>query len=63
MRTLLDIIPTDPSLVRGSHGRIDQGLGWDAVLIADAAANLDDDSDGRVPCTAVRDLALTTMFG
>ena len=63
MRTLLDIIPTDASLVRGSHGRIDQGLGWDAVLIADAAANLDDDSDGRVPCTAVRDLALTTMFG
>ena len=62
-RTLLDVVPTDTSLVRGSHGRIDQGLGWDAVLIADAAANLDDDSDGRVPCTAVRDLSLTTMFG
>ena len=62
-RTLLDVVPTDTSLVGGSHGRIDQGLGWDAVLIADAAANLDDDPDGRVPCTAVRDLALATMFG
>ena len=63
LRTLLDIIPTDTSLVRGSHGRIDQGLGWDAVLMADAAAEIDDDHDGRVPCTVVRDLALRTMFG
>lgn len=62
-RTLLDVIATDPTLVRGSHGRIDQGLGWDGVLVADAAANLDDEADGRVPCTAVRDLALGTMFG
>jgi len=63
LRTLLDIIPTDTSLVRGSHGRIDQGLGWDAILMADAAAEIDDDHDGRVPCTVVRDLALRTMFG
>ena len=62
-RTLLDVIPTDTSLVRGSHGRVDQGLGWDAMLVADAAAAIDDDEDGRVPCTAVRDLALGTMFG
>ena len=38
------------------------GAGADAVLVADAAANIDDESDGRVPCTAVRDLALATMF-
>ena len=62
-RTLLDVIPTDTSLVRGSHGRVDQGLGWDAMLVADAASAIDDDEDGRVPCTAVRDLALGTMFG
>lgn len=62
-RTLLDVIPTDASLVRGSHGRVDQGLGWDAMLVADAASHVDDDPDGRVPCTAVRDLALATMFG
>jgi hypothetical protein len=62
-RTLLDVIPMDTSLVRGSHGRVDQGLGWDGILVADAAGNLDDDQDGRVPCTAVRDLALGTMFG
>ncbi len=53
----------DPALVRGSRGRIVRGLGWDGVLVADAAANLDDEADGRVPCTAVRDLALGTMFG
>ena len=63
LRTLLDVIPMDTSLVRGSHGRIDQGLGWDAVLMADAAAEIDDDDDGRISCTRVRDLALRTMFG
>jgi len=62
-RTLLDVIPTNTSLVRGSHGRVNQGLGWDGILVADAAANLNDDQDGRIPCTAVRDLALGTMFG
>lgn len=61
-RTLMDVIPLDTSIVRGSHGRVDQPLGWDPVLIAEAAVNLEDDPQGRVPCTAVRDLLLSMLF-
>ena len=61
-RTMMDVIPLDASLVRGSHGRVQQPLGWDPILIAEAAANLSDDPDGRIPCTAVRDLLLSMLF-
>ena len=61
-RTLMDVIPLDTSLVRGSHGRVDQPLGWDPVLISEAAANLQDDTDGRIPCTAVKNLLLSMLF-
>ena len=61
-RNLLDVIPLDTSLVRGSHGRVNQALGWDPVLISEATVNMQEDSDGRIPCTAVRDLLLEMLF-
>ncbi len=60
MRTLLDVIPLDASLVRGSHGRIDQAAGDQPVLIT--AAELAPDAD-EIPCTAVRDAILDHLFG
>ena len=61
-RTMMDIIPLDTSLVGGSHGRVHQPLGWDPVLITEAAANISEEEDGRIPCTAVRDLLLSMLF-
>ena len=61
-RTMMDVIPLDTSLVRGSHGRINQPLGWDPVLITEAAANLSEEDDGRIHCTVVRDLLLSMLF-
>ena len=62
-RTLMDVIPLDTTLVKGSHGRVKQPLGWDPLLISEAAVNLNDEADGRIPCTAVKDLLLSSLFG
>ena len=61
-RTLLDVIPLDTSLVKGSHGRVDQPLGWDPVLIADASESLAEDASGRIPSTSVKALLLSMLF-
>ena len=61
-RNLMDVIPLETSLVRGSHGRVDQALGWDPILISEATVNMQEESDGRIPCTAVRDLLLEMLF-
>jgi hypothetical protein len=59
----MDVIPLDTTLVKGSHGRVKQPLGWDPLLISEAAVNLNDEADGRIPCTAVKDLLLSSLFG
>ena len=58
----MDVIPLDTSLVKGSHGRVDQPLGWDPILIADKSEALAEDPSGRIPSTSVRDLLLSMLF-
>ncbi|QEH33394.1 Type I phosphodiesterase / nucleotide pyrophosphatase [Aquisphaera giovannonii] len=57
-RTLFDVIPLDPSLVRGSHGLPAQALGDKPVLIGDGPPP---DGDGPLPMTAVHGLLLRTL--
>ncbi len=59
-RGLLDVIPLDSSLVRGSHGRVGVDPDLQPVLITSAARGLDAE---ELPCTAVRDLVLEEVFG
>ena len=56
-RTLLDVIPLDPSLVRGSHGRTEQSA--QPVLITQGDTG---DRAGELPVTAVRDIILDQLF-
>ncbi len=58
-RTLLDVIPLDPSLVRGSHGRVDQPASV-APLVMTRRDVLG--MDGPVPCVAVREVILRHLF-
>jgi predicted AlkP superfamily pyrophosphatase or phosphodiesterase len=58
-RTLFDVVPLDPTLVRGSHGLAGTGRGpedW-PLLIGDGSAP----KTGEIPMTAVRDLVLEAM--
>lgn len=57
MRTLLDVIPLDAALVRGSHGRTD---GASPVLITEPGRLRD--APESLPCAAVRDAILTHLF-
>jgi len=59
-RTLLDVIPLDTKLVRGSHGRVDQSEPMRPVLITDHTL---DRHDASLPCEAVRDVIIAAMFG
>lgn len=57
-RALLDLIPLDTKLVRGSHGRIDQPAEIQPVVISHQPL-----PDGEeLPCTMVRDLILASLF-
>ena len=58
-RTLLDVIPLDPSLVRGSHGRTEQPSSSQPVLITQG--DLSNNTD-ELPVTAMRDVILDQMF-
>ena len=60
IRTTLDVIPLDPSLVRGSHGRIDPPPGHEPVLIGIEETNTDGES---IPCESVRSILIEAMFG
>lgn len=58
MRTLLDVIPLDPSLVRGSHGRVRNGHGLDPVLLVDDS-HID---ETEVPIDTVGAAILSQVF-
>ena len=58
MRNLLDVVPLDPSLVRGSHGRSEVARGLEPILLCD-----DDRLDAQVPMRCVKDLILRQVFG
>ena len=58
-RTLLDVIPLDTSLVKGSHGRTEQAPESLPVLITtDGRASRPDE----LSCRDVRDVILEHMF-
>lgn len=59
-RTLLDVIPLDPGLVRGSHGRVDVADDQLPVLLTgeDRAKN----GPEKIPCTQVRDEILAHLL-
>ena len=59
-RTLLDVIPLDPALVKGSHGRVDQPVERKPVLIT--AGELSSDAD-QIPASGIRDVILEHLFG
>jgi predicted AlkP superfamily pyrophosphatase or phosphodiesterase len=52
MRALLETVPLDTSLIRGSHGRVESGTPYAPVLIADGLDMLD---AGSVHATQVHD--------
>ena len=59
-RTLLDVIPLDASLVRGSHGRVQQAPGFDPVLLGELP---DPFLESMLPMSAVRDAILSASLG
>jgi predicted AlkP superfamily pyrophosphatase or phosphodiesterase len=63
-RTLMDVIPLDASLVRGSHGRTDQPLEERPILISDADLGRGGPHAGdEIDAAAIHDLALESIFG
>jgi predicted AlkP superfamily pyrophosphatase or phosphodiesterase len=58
-RTLLDVIPLDTSLVRGSHGRIDQPPEAQPIVLTRSQSG---SSGEEIPCTAMRDVILDHLF-
>jgi predicted AlkP superfamily pyrophosphatase or phosphodiesterase len=59
MRTLMDVIPLDASLVKGSHGRPTDDAAAGAVLISSDADLL---PTGSIVATEVKDLILRHVF-
>jgi hypothetical protein len=58
-RTLFDVVPLDPNLVKGSHG-VPAALPKDRpVLIGDGPAPA---GEGSIPMTDVRGLLLKALF-
>ena len=60
IRTLLDVIPLDDQLVRGSHGRIQPAEGFEPIILADGLSS--EIQTGPMPCEQVRDLVLRMLF-
>ena len=58
-RTLIDVIPLDTDLVRGSHGRVDQPEDIQPILIS--RENLKGISE-EIPCQKVKDAILRHLF-
>ncbi len=58
-RTLMDVVPLDTSLVRGSHGRVDQDPLTAPVLITQTDTG---DRPDEIPCQAVCDVILEHLF-
>ncbi|MEM7625538.1 MAG: nucleotide pyrophosphatase/phosphodiesterase family protein [Planctomycetota bacterium] len=56
-RQLLDVVPLDTGLVRGTHGRVDNPAELQPLLIGHGGA------DTPLPCGVVRDVVLETLFG
>jgi predicted AlkP superfamily pyrophosphatase or phosphodiesterase len=59
LRTLMDVIPLDTDLVKGSHGRVTDRIEDGPLLITSEPDLL---PDGSIPATAVKDLILAHVF-
>ncbi len=59
LRSLMDVIPLDGTLVRGSHGRVDQPREFQPLVITQHDTGFDDET---MPCTALRDVMLSHIF-
>ena len=59
LRALMDVIPLDPTLVRGSHGRTIDDAADGPLLISSEPRLL---ADAPVKATAVKDLILAHVF-
>lgn len=60
MRTLMDVIPLDASLVRGSHGRADTAPAHGPVVLSSDPELL---PEGTVNATGIKQLMLDHVFG
>ncbi|MFC1603601.1 nucleotide pyrophosphatase/phosphodiesterase family protein [Planctomycetota bacterium] len=58
-RTLIDVIPLDTDLVKGSHGRIDQPEDIQPILISREDMK---DISQEMPCQKVKDVILEHLF-
>ena len=58
-RYLMDVIPLDASLVKGSHGRLTDGLSAGPLVISSEPGLL---PDGPIDATAVKALLLDHVF-
>lgn len=58
-RTLFDVVPLDASLVRGSHGRVEQPPDARPVMIGAASGA---SGSAEVPCLAVHDEIMRRLF-
>ena len=58
-RTLMDVIPLDTSLVRGSHGRIDQSPEVMPVLMTSLPI---DHLPEEISCKSVHEVILSHLF-
>ncbi len=59
MRTLMDVIPLDAGLVKGSHGRVTDSPNDGPMMILPTNAITDSDT---IQATDVRDLLLRMIF-
>jgi hypothetical protein len=58
LRTVMDVVPLDTRLVRGSHGRLPERPEDGPVLISSSRRQM----TSRLEMTEVRDLILATVF-
>ena len=58
-RTLMDVIPLDAGLVKGSHGRVEIPEKFKPVMITRRTM---DDATEEIPCRRIRDVILDHLF-
>jgi predicted AlkP superfamily pyrophosphatase or phosphodiesterase len=58
-RTLMDVIALDPTLVKGTHGRLDMAADYQPLMLLPPGTQCDIDA---LPAEAVRDVMLRSLF-
>jgi hypothetical protein len=58
-RTLMDVVPLDAGLVKGSHGRVEIPEKFKPVMITRRTM---DDATDEIPCRQIRDVILDHLF-